>query len=370
MLRDKLSWWEDQYLFDNLDYIIIGGGIVGLSTAIELKSNNPKHKILIIDKQSYPVGASTRNAGFACFGSISEILDDIGKFGESICQDLIKMRYDGLSILKERVSLSNMNYKNNGGAEIFNNQEDFDHYESKIPYLNDFVADTLGIKDCFSVNSGPFGNEILNQYEGSIFPHMMMAELTKIAKHAGVLFLHGIEITKIDIPNHTIITNKGTILYPKLIVCTNGFSEDLIHNSTLSIDLKPARNQVLVTNPILNFSIGPCYHMDCGYVYFRAIDNRLLIGGGRNTDFKVEATSDLNQTNEIISYLTDIINTTIAPNCNVKIEKQWSGIMGVGSTKMPIVTQLPNDIFLAIRMGGMGVAIGSYIGRLTAKSIN
>jgi len=47
----------------------------------------------------------------------------------------------------------------------------------------------------------------------------------------------------------------------------------------------------------------------------------------------------------------------------VKIETRWVGIMGVGDKKTTIVKQLDKNIYCAVRMGGMGVAIGSLIGK-------
>ena len=71
-----LSFWEIES-FLTYDYIIIGSGIIGLSTAISLKERLPESSVLVLDRGLFPVGASTRNAGFACFGSLTEILSDI-----------------------------------------------------------------------------------------------------------------------------------------------------------------------------------------------------------------------------------------------------------------------------------------------------
>ena len=59
---------------------------MGISTAIEIKRYNPQAKILVLDKKALPIGASTKNAGFACFGSISEIYEDVTLYGEDICE--------------------------------------------------------------------------------------------------------------------------------------------------------------------------------------------------------------------------------------------------------------------------------------------
>jgi hypothetical protein len=43
--------------------------------------------------------------------------------------------------------------------------------------------------------------------------------------------------------------------------------------------------------------------------------------------------------------------------------------MGIGVHKNPIVQQLSNHVYCGVRMGGMGVAIGSLIGQEVADLI-
>ena len=78
----NLSYWEIKTWLTNIDFTIVGSGIVGLNCALQLKKRFPKAKILILEKGMLPQGASTKNAGFACFGSLSEIIDDLKKHSE------------------------------------------------------------------------------------------------------------------------------------------------------------------------------------------------------------------------------------------------------------------------------------------------
>ena len=72
----SISFWEQQWL-KNTDILVIGSGIVGLQSARHLKLQWPHREVWVIDRAPVSLGASTRNAGFACFGSMGEILDDI-----------------------------------------------------------------------------------------------------------------------------------------------------------------------------------------------------------------------------------------------------------------------------------------------------
>ena len=83
---------------------------------------------------------------------------------------------------------------------------------------------------------------------------------------------------------------------------------------------------------------------------------------GRNLDFTGETTTDLGQTELIQNRLERLLKEVILPQQPVQIAQRWSGIMGLGAHKSPIVEQLSNRVFCGVRLGGMGVAIGSLIG--------
>jgi glycine/D-amino acid oxidase-like deaminating enzyme len=109
--------------------------------------------------------------------------------------------------------------------------------------------------------------------------------------------------------------------------------------------------------------------LDKGYYYFRNFENRILFGGGRNLDFEGETTTELNQTKKIQNRLEELLKEVILPNTDYKIAHRWSGIMGLGSAKKPIVEQLSGHVYCGVRLGGMGVAIGSLIGQELADLV-
>jgi glycine/D-amino acid oxidase-like deaminating enzyme len=49
------------------------------------------------------------------------------------------------------------------------------------------------------------------------------------------------------------------------------------------------------------------------------------------------------------------------------IDYRWSGIMAMGSEKMPIIKEIEPNIFCAVRMSGMGVALAPIVGKSVAK---
>ena len=86
-------------------------------------------------------------------------------------------------------------------------------------------------------------------------------------------------------------------------------------------------------------------------------------------DFEGETTTDLLQTEIIQNKLEQLLKEVILPETEFQIEHRWSGIMGLGASKNPIVEQLSNHVYCGVRLGGMGVAIGSLIGTELADLI-
>jgi gamma-glutamylputrescine oxidase len=366
------SFWEIKQYFRTFDLIVVGSGIVGLSAAISFKDKNKKAKILILERGLLPSGASTKNAGFACFGSPGEILDDLKSIKEDIVWDTIKMRWQGLQLLRKRLGDKSMQFRQSGGYELFDNEANFEYCKEKISELNKNLNKLLALKNCFTISrkQNSFKNcygALLNRYEGEIDTGLMIERLIQMAQQQGVRILNGVAVTEIkDMGSHVDLnTNLGQFKAAKVIVATNGFATELLQLP----DVTPARAQVLITKPIKDLKLRGTYHFEKGYYYFRNINGRLLLGGGRNLDFITETTTDQSLNAAIQSRLDTLLKDMILPNKNYEIERRWTGIMGVGSEKKPIIQRVSENVLAAVRMGGMGIAIGSWVGEKASEEV-
>ena len=372
---NQISFWEEESFLKNIDITIIGSGIVGLTCALKIRELKPKSRIVILERGYLPSGASTKNAGFTCFGSPSELLDDLNNLSESEVFQLIELRIKGLEKLKKLIGNSEMNYKEYGSYELFNDKISFENSLSKLPYLNKKLHHIFK-EDTYELFNKPekFGLDknsliIKNKFEGQIDTGLMMRKLLKLCSDTEIEIFNGFDVDDFEKQKQCwVVRGKDKQVFTnKLIICNNAFASKLL----LNIDLKPARAQVLITKPIQNLKIKGCFHMDKGYYYFRNVDNRVLFGGGRNLDFISEETFNMNPTEMIQNQLESILKTTILPNQNFEIDKRWCGIMGVGKSKSPILKRIDDNLYCGIRMGGMGIALGTEIGQELAKmSIN
>ncbi|WP_333599497.1 NAD(P)/FAD-dependent oxidoreductase [Flavobacterium sp.] len=363
----NLSYWELKNWFTDVDYTIVGSGIVGLHCALRLREQYPESKILVLEKGLLPQGASTKNAGFACFGSLSEILEDLKSHSEEEVIRLIEKRWQGLQLLRKNLGDAVIDFKPYGGYELFLKEDESTYAEclQKLPFINELLKPLFRNEvfakevDRFAFN-GIQEYVIFNPYEAQIDTGNMMQALLAKAISNGIMILNQVEVTAYHEQSNGVQVALGDFSFrtAKLLFATNGFAGALTNNQ-----VKPARAQVLITEPIPTLDIKGTFHLDKGYYYFRNINDRILLGGGRNLDFEGETTTEFGETELIQHRLETLLKEVILPNTDYTIAHRWSGIMGLGSSKRPIVEQLSEHVCCGVRLGGMGVAIGSLIGK-------
>jgi glycine/D-amino acid oxidase-like deaminating enzyme len=386
------SFWENKS-FKRYDYIIVGAGITGLSTAASLAEKNPKAKIAVLERGFLPTGASTKNAGFACFGSLSEIASDLETMNETELQDLVSNRLQGLEKLRNRLGDKKIGYKNYGGYELI--------LDKQIPYVEqlDKVNELLqpifdgqnvfktkdGLIEGFGFNARHVRRIVYNRFEGQIHTGKMMKSLLNYVQKRGVTVFTGCEVigfedAQIDSQtggkNNVIVKIKSPLednetielIASKLAVCTNAFTKKLI----LDLDLQAGRGQVLVTKPLNYLRFKGTFHLDEGFYYFRNFGKRIILGGGRNMDFEGETTTKLETTELILEDLKSKLSEIIIPKHKFEIDTTWAGIMAFtesSKTKIPLLQNYSKNIVLGVRLGGMGVALGSKLGEEVADRI-
>ena len=367
----ELSFWERISYFESIDFIIIGAGIVGCSAALELKSRYTHAKIVVLERSYLPLGASTKNAGFACFGSPTELIDDLEKNASTDVWETVAQRWEGLIRLKEIIGTEALDFQQHGSWDIIKSTEEKEikHISDKIHTLNSALEKITGSSHVFSEDqkvADTFGfkgiaSSFYNRLEGQIDTGKMMLRFTQILAEKGIIQLNGIEVNEISSCGKILQTNIGEMNTNHTIITVNGFAKRFLKE-----DVAPARAQVIVTSRIPNLKLKGTFHYDAGYYYFRNFEDRILIGGGRNLDFIGETTTEIATTHPIIDSLTSLLSEVIIPDTYYSIEYQWAGIMGIGATKKPIVKKINGSLGVGVRLGGMGVAIGTNVGKEVA----
>ena len=372
----SLSTWEKESFFAPADIIIAGSGLVGLWSAYYLKKKQPSLRITIVERGIIPTGASTRNAGFACFGSLTELLADFTHMGEDKTLELVAMRYKGLKRIRKTFRNKDIGYERLGSYELLagaGNLTDSNGLRSSIDRMNRKLKKITGEQKTFRLRNdkiaafGFAGIQYLveSRTEGQLHSGRLCQALLRLVQSLGVTILNNIDITGYEKVNgHLLLHSQQPfpLIASQLLVCTNAFARQLLPQ----LDITPARGQILVTSPIDGLPFKGTFHFNEGYYYFRNLGDRVLLGGARNLAFESETTTDMSLTDTIQQELERFLRETVIPGKHYSIDTRWAGIMGMGGEKMPIVRAVNDHVFCAVRMHGMGVALAPVIGEQIA----
>lgn len=365
-----LSFWERDAMLA-AELIVVGGGLIGLQTALEYRARRPHDSIMVLERGLLPSGASSRNAGFACFGSLTEILHDIDTIGLDATLSLVQRRRDGLQRLRRRLGDEALGFEHAGGFELLTEAglgaldrlDDANAILRPLFGADVFSEDEAGLRDS---GFGPqAGSLIRNPFEGQLHPGKMMRALAKLATQRGIEIHTGVDVCGIEPEQDRVClrTRAGMAFQAaRAAVCTNALAADLLPDC----GIVPGRGQILLTEAVPGLPWRGAYHLDRGFYYFRNLGQRVLLGGGRHLDFAAEATAELVPTTAIQSALEQLLRDTILPGRSACITHRWAGIMGFSPGRQPIVRRMSARIVLGFGCNGMGVALGADIAAETA----
>jgi gamma-glutamylputrescine oxidase len=373
-----LSFWEKES-FLSYDIIIIGSGIVGLSTAISVKEKIPDCSVLVLERGIFPTGASTRNAGFACFGSFTEILHDLQHSGPEKTLSVIEKRIQGLEKLRERLGAQLIDYRQVGGYELIfeKDMQLLEQMELVNGLLSGIFPEAVyairpELAEKFRFNGNNIKSIVYNPHEGHLHTGKLMKALLQLAQQKGVEIRTGAEVLDLEDTGKGVKmvvkeTTRGKITFRarQVAVCTNAFTAALLPEVAIS----PGRGQVVITRPIKNLAWEGTFHFDEGYYYFRNVGKRVLFGGGRNLAFEEETSTLFQYNTTILSALEQLLREVILPEQDVEIEQHWAGIMGFSADKQSIIKKVSPGIVLGFACNGMGISLGSTTGEEVAEMV-
>lgn len=360
---EHLSYWEKKVWKNTFDLVVVGSGITGATTAIQFKKRNPNKKVLIIEKRQLGFGASSKNAGFICLGSPSELINTLENSGEKILEELIRKKYHGIQILLRTFGAASVQASFQGGYEVFNNSELKEHVCGNLDKLNKIFQKVTKIDKQFSISPTPlhlFQNESIKiNFEGKLDSSKLLESIHRKLAILNIQTLYGCSVLEYEEKNDlmNIETSIGEIKSKKLLFATNAFSGE----SPTNLPVKPGRGFIKVTEALKIPFPNQNFHVDRGYTYFRKVDgNRLLIGGFRNLDKETEETTDVG-TNPIIDQAINSLTESNILGFSPKWEHQWNGWMGFTENETPILKKIGNHTIAAVGMNGMGVALAPFM---------
>ena len=363
------SYWESTTFLRPVDYLVVGAGLTGLQAALRLKEVHPGREVLLVERGPVPRGASTRNAGFACFGAPTELLADLDAYGPEAMLATVRARYEGIRELRRRCTGRDVDWADHGGFEIIDEALVAQRVAERLPELNRMLASVTGNAQTWTQTDNTNGHYTLrNALEAQLHPGKLVADLLERCRRAGVRTLFGANVEAVE-GRGVEVAELGKLEAGAVLLTVNAFARALLP-AQFGSRIRPVRNQVLLSRKIPDLILRGCYHYHEGYVYFRNVGpDRLLIGGGRHLAGERSETDRFGPHEELTEQLVALLNRWL-PEYGLSaadFPERWSGIIAQGDGKTPILEFAPNGVLVAGRLAGMGVALSADLALRAAE---
>lgn len=374
----RSSHWEQTTFLRSPDVAIIGAGLTGLQAALELKRLRPQADVLVIERAAIPRGASTRNAGFACFGGPTELLADLDAYGAESMVATVRKRFVGISALEKNFAHRGIDWVKNGGYEVVDDPATQAMVRKRLPELNALLREVTGLEETWSEETESWNTPnllLFNPLEAQLHPGKLVSLLLADCHAAGIRFLFGSEVEEIKSGAAGAVEIEGagwgTVTTGQALVTVNAFAQKLLP-ADFPEGIRPVRNQIMISKPLPDFNLKGTYHYHEGYVYFRNVGaDRLLIGGARHLAGAISETDKFGPNGVPETYLLEKLNEWFPERTwtNADFPTRWSGIIAQGDGKTPVLRYAAENVLVAGRLAGMGVALSADLGRRAAEKL-
>jgi len=369
----SVSYWQDTVGLtteDEVDVVIIGAGLAGLSTAYWLSKLDPDLRITVVEKGKIGHGASGRNAGFITCGSTEHFSRMSSAYGESKAEQIWKFTEYNHRLMVDEFGKEFLErqceYRNLGSWTLAATEHEIEVIGQTVSLLQDRGVSVEWRDQVFEGTEGFYGGAFYKD-DGEIHPAKYLWHLA-LQTGNKVNIVENAEVFEIDNQGERIVlkTNKKRITADALVLCTNAWSGQLF--PWFQNKVTPMRGQIVVTEPVEPF-LQPSY---CSFVldYFRQlVDGRVLIGGFRNADVEKEVGYS-DEINPIIhEKLEGFLHEHFPVLRDKRIDYRWSGVMGFAADGYPLVGALDEDprVFYNVGFTAHGLGFTFATGELTAK---
>lgn len=362
-----------------------------MSTALHHRARHPEHRIRIIERDILADGGSTRNAGFACFGGPGEWRDDLEAIGKERWLALVEQRAIGLRALVDLIGQDKLGLEWTGAWELFDRTDDGRTRAASVMQELRVMAEAVHpimVRHLGPVHPGGIGMPVLVPdpdraahfgghaairlpWEGMLHTGRMIEAFHRKLAEADIQCLNGCTVLGFEEAGPAgsgwnITTDRGEMSSRQVAICTNAWAARL----EPELDVRPVPNRVMVVQPKTPPPKG-AYHVEDGYLYFRTLPGgKVLFGGGRHfgIGWPEEPGQPSSAEAEWDRRLMASARRWLGPIDAVT--HQWTGWLGVGRDRQPLIGSSAPGLHYAVRMGGMGVAMGCGLGRELAARIS
>lgn len=346
------------------DAIVIGAGIQGCSTALNLALR--KYRVLLLEKSFAGREASGVNAG-----GVRRLF----RAPEEVPLSMESMElWHGL----EKQVGSDCGFKATGQVKIAENEADMRKLEERaalmtaLGYSHEELVDAAELRRMVPLAAGHCVGALVSREDGYAEPYLTTRAILSAALKKGVELKELTPVTGLEQSGDIWRVRCSEILFeaPSVANCAGAWGDRIARMVGDEVPLKPEAPTMMVTARV-PFFLEPVVGLANRKLSFKQMPNgTLVIGGGHRSrlDMQNERTvidfEELRISAQTVTSLFPVLK-------NVPVVRCWAGIEGIMPDQLPVISPSlkASGIFHAFGFCAHGFQLGPVVGRIMADLI-
>lgn len=355
------------------DCVIVGGGLAGLTTALQLaRAGLP---VVVLEAESVGFGASGRNGGFVSPGYATG-QDDIARMtGEQNARELHRLSIEGVDFIRQTIAdlaieeagvvpgIMSVLRHDGGGSEL-------KAYAGKLAARYDYHLDYLDRDTVRAVlKSERYFEALRDPRAFHMHPLNYLRALAREIERLGGRIYEQSAATgaALDGTVKVIRTADGKVSARRVVFTTGGYTDALV--GRLKRAYLPIATYVMVSEEAPDLIRSAIATSDAIGDNRRAGDYYRVVDGGRRLLWGGRITTRSASTEGLVRELRAEMTGTYPQLKGLKTELAWSGLMSYARHLMPQIGQLQPDVWHCTAFGGHGLNTTAIGGKVVAEAI-
>jgi sarcosine oxidase subunit beta len=348
------------------DVVVIGGGIMGASTAFHLARRGCSNVTVLEAADMFGLGATGLNAGGVRHQFSTAVNIELSKLS-------IGMMERFPAEMDQEVSLRRCGY-----LFLADNESDLERFRRNVElqHRHDVPSSVIDVDEIAALAPEVALDGIVGgswcPLDGLVDPHGLLQGYISQARRLGVTLTTGARATGIRISGgqiQSVTTANGTIATPTVVIATGPWSASVGQMAGVTLPIEPIRRQIAVTAPIPGLRPDFPFVIDFSRALYFHREGSSILTGMSNRDEKpgfdttVDAAWRLHHFEQAIERLPLL--------ADAELSAEWAGLYEVTPDDQPILGRLPqvDGLHVCAGFSGHGLMHGPATGLLMAEEI-
>jgi gamma-glutamylputrescine oxidase len=353
------------------DVAVVGGGLAGLSAALDLRERGLD--VVLLESLEVGSGASGRNGGQAIHGLACDQSVIEGQLGLADAKRVWDMTNEALDLLRERSVRHGIEceWRNGylGVATSARKGAELTAWADRMASVYGQTYQRIAPADLPGwIASKRYHSGIYDPRSGHLHPLKYTRGLAQAAAFAGVRIFEHSEVTSmVRGDSVTLSTARGRVRARQVLLAGNVYLQGVAKE--LAARIMPVGTYIVATEPLapaLADALVPSRAAVCDtdFVldYFRTTNDQRMLYGGRVSYSTVTPPN-------LASSMHARMAKTFPQLAGAKIEFAWGGFVDISMNRAPDFGRLGNNIYYLQGFSGHGLALTGLAGRLVAEAM-